>query len=91
MSYIKQRIIGDTIRLTWVSSGAVADQIGVTAYDSDESMVGSMSMSSSGNGHYYADYTLDNTPGYNVFQTTAWVSSYPYINRTKINKVLEEV
>jgi len=91
MSYIKQRIIGDTVRLTWVSSGAVADSIGVAAYDSDETVVGTVAMVSSGNGHYYGDYTLSNTPGYIVFQTTAWVSSYRYVNRVKLNKVLEEV
>jgi hypothetical protein len=48
-------------------------------------------MVSSGNGHYYADVTLPDTPGYYVGELVAEINGNPYKRRVKLKATHEEV
>jgi len=91
MSDIKNILIGDTVRLTWVSSGAVPSAISSSVFDGSDTLINSASMSSSGNGHYFSDYTVPSSTGYYVAQTDATLDGLPYKNRTKFKVVKQEV
>lgn len=88
---INKHLIGDTVRLTWVSSDITPSTILANVYNNAETLVGSGSMVSSGNGHYYYDYTIPNTTGYYVAETLATINSLPYKRRTKFKAVTGEV
>lgn len=88
---MRQVLIGDTVRITWISSGVSAEPINAAVYDGDEILVDSGSMTDSGNGHYFYDHTVVNTPGYYVAETTATVGTNPYKRRVKFQAVLEQV
>ncbi len=91
MSNIRSVLIGNTIRLTWISSGATPSPITAAIFTGSETLVSSVSMTDSGNGHYFADYTVSSLQGYFVYESTATINSLPYKNRTKYRTVLEEV
>lgn len=86
-----QILIGDTRKIRWVSSGAVATSIYFSVYNGAETLVDSATMTSSGNGFYYGMHTVPNTPGYYVVQTTAVVGGYTFKNRQRYRAVLEDV
>ena len=88
---IEEFIIGDTIELSWVSSGSSPSDIYAAVYDGDETMVDSMTLSSSGNGHYFFDYTLPTSTGYYVVEYVATISSNPYKSRKRFKTVRNEV
>ena len=91
MSFITKKLVGDTLTVTWVSSGVAPTTIAAAIYNGSDSMVNSISMTSSGNGHYYSTYTIPNTPGYYVAQTLATISGKPYKDRMKFKIVTGEV
>ena len=86
-----EKLIGDTIKVTWVSSGDVPSPILALIYTSSETLVSSVSMTSSGNGHYYSNYTIPNTPGFYVAETLATLDSLPYKRRVAFKAVTQEV
>ena len=90
MSRIPKRLIGDTLKVTWVHSGTTPTSIHAAIYDGSETLVNSMSMTSSGNGHYYSLYTLVDSLGYFVAETLATISGKPYKNRMKFKAVSGE-
>ena len=83
-------LIGNTIKVTWINSGAIPSAISTAIYNGSDTLVNSISMTSSGNGHYYSVYTLVNTPGFFVAETRAVVSGNPYINRLSFKAVTGE-
>lgn len=88
---VKNTLGGSTIKLTWISSGTTADSIGYAVYNGSESVVDSGTLTSSGNGHYYANHQTPNTPGYYAVEFTAHVGANPYKNRTAYRVILEDV
>ena len=88
---MKRYLIGDTIRLTWVSSDITPSTIIANVFDSSETLVDSGSMTSSGNGHYYFEHTISDTPAFYVSQTLATINGKPYKNRTRFQAILGEV
>jgi len=88
---MKRHLIGDTIQVTMVNSGVTPSTINCAVYDGSETLVDSGSMTSSGNGHYYFDHTVINTPGFYVAQTLAMINSKPYKNRIRFQAILAEV
>ena len=88
---IKKHLIGNTIRLTWVSSGITPSSIVASVYDSSETLVDSGTMTSSGNGHYYYDHTVISTPSFYVAEIIATINSKPYKNRNRFQAVKGEV
>lgn len=90
MSIIKKRLIGDTLQVTWVNSGFTPTSIHTAIYDGSETLVNSLTMTDSGNGHYFSLYTLPNSTGFYVAETVAIISGKPYKNRTKFKATTGE-
>lgn len=56
---IVNEYIGSTLRTTWVNSGVTASPISSALYNAtSNTLVSSVSMQSSGNGHYFGDILL---------------------------------
>ena len=83
-------LIGDTIQVTWINSGTTPSPIIAAVYNGSDTLVDSGAMTSSGNGHYYRDYTLPNTVGMYVAQTIGTINSNPYKNRVRFKAVKGE-
>lgn len=75
----------------WISSGQTASDIYVRTINNSETMVSSMTMTDSGNGHYYAFMTMPTTPGLYAGEVVATIGSKDYINKTRFRVVLNEV
>jgi len=90
MAQMKKFLIGNTLKVTWVNSGVTPSAISAAIYNGSDTLVNSVAMTSSGNGHYYSPYTLPNTPGYFVAETLATVSSNPYKDRMRFKAVTGE-
>lgn len=92
MASIKQVLVGNTVKITWVSSATVASQATARLLDGSDTMVESVAMTSSGNGHYYANIIIPSSGDrHYVAETTIWVNSFSYKKRSKIRAILEEV
>lgn len=88
---LKKHLIGDTIQITHINSGITPSAIVCAVYDGDETLVDSGTMTSSGNGHYYYNHTVINTPGFYVAETLSTISGNPYKNRIKFKAIKGEV
>jgi len=88
---MKRFVIGDTIKITWINSGVTPDSLIFSVYDGQESLVGSGTMTSSGNGHYFGFSTLPSSEGFYTAETRAEISSFPFIRRKKIRAIVEDV
>lgn len=88
---MKDVIIGDTVKVTWVSSGVTPTTLYAALFSGSETLISSVSMTSSGNGHYYANITIPDTPGYYASETKAVINGFPYIRKLKMNGVTGEV
>ena len=91
MASLKESLIGDTIVVTWVDSGVTPTSLYAALFSGSETLVNSVSMTSSGNGHFFGLITLPDTPGYYVTETLAEIESFPYKRRVKVRAVLGEV
>lgn len=69
---------GDTRQFKWISSGTAPTNAYAALFTGSETLVSSLSMTSSGNGHFYADITLPLSLGIYSGQTVATVSDKPY-------------
>lgn len=94
MSNIKSTLIGNTVKFTWIdSSVSLADSADFTIYSGSETIVNTGTLTSSGNGHYYANFTIPNSYdyGYYVAETLINVGGLPYKKRLNFKIVPEEV
>ena len=91
MSNIKTTLIGHTIRFTWVSSDVTPSDIYSVVRDGSETLVHSQTMISSGNGHYYLDYTIPDSAGYYAVEELAIINGKPYRHKFKIKATTGEV
>lgn len=92
MAEIKDFLVGDTVKLTWINSGVTVDgAIPWSMRNGAETVVSSGSMVSSGNGLHYAFATLPDTPGLYVAETIATISGYPFKRRAYMRATLGEV
>lgn len=78
---VREKIIGDTYRATWVSSASNPSPITSALIDKHEVVVSSIAAISSGNGFFYALHQLPTTPGFYTNEWRAVVGSYVYVNR----------
>ena len=83
-------LVGDTVKHTFINSGATASPITSSLLSGSETIISSQTATSSGNGHYYA-MTQINTPGYYVLQWNATISGNPYKRRLRIKAYNNEV
>ena len=88
---IKTTLIGDTIEITWVDSGVTPSDIHASLWTGSETLVNSLTMTDSLNGHFFALMTLPDDPGYYVAETLAVIQTFPYKRRVKVRAVLGEV
>lgn len=87
-----QVLPGDTIKLTWISSGTIVSSMSFTVIDGSEAIVSSASnMTDSGGGHWYADYIVPNSIGFYVAHSTAVINGKPYKRATRFQVALYEV
>jgi hypothetical protein len=82
---------GTTRKLTWVSSGVTADSIFVELFSGSETSVASYAGVDSGDGHYYANVLMPNTPGFYAYRWDVTVSGLPYINGGRFRVSANEV
>ena len=87
---VKKILVGDTFKMTWISSGAVASTISAAIYTGSETLISSGTGTNSGNGHYWRT-TLINTPGYYVQEWRAVISGNQQKRRQRFKVVLNEV
>ncbi len=88
---IERYLVADTRSFTWVSSGATASPISSSIISGSETIVNSMSAVDSGNGHYFANHTIPNTPGFYVNRWIAVVTANTYKREQCFKAVLGEV
>jgi len=86
MSTFTKVLIGDTIMFSWVNSG-VNMSPEFTAHDGEEALVESGTFTSSGNGHYYYDYTVTSS-GFFRLRGKGIVNSRDYIRQEIVKGVL---
>lgn len=87
----EQFLVGDTMKVTWINSGVTPTALVAKLYTGSETVVGSTSMTSSGDGHYFAAMTMPDTPGFYVLETLATIDGFPYKRRVKVQAVVEDV
>jgi hypothetical protein len=90
MSIQVKKLIGDTLKVTWVNSGVTPTSIYAAIYNGSDTLVNSVAMTSSGNGHYFSVWTVVDTPGFYVAETLAQISGNPYKNRIRFKAVKGE-
>lgn len=83
--------VGSTLRTTWVNSGATASMIYSALIDKDGILVSSVSQQSSGNGHYYSDIALPNSPGNYLNKQGGVIDSNTYVRWQIIKLIAPEV
>ena len=88
---MKKHLIGDTVKVTWVSSDVTPSAIVCSVFNGSEVLVDSGTMTSSGNGHYYYLHTVPDTAGFYVAQTLATINGDPYKRRVKYQAQRQEV
>ena len=84
MSYRKV-LIGNTIKFTWINSGVTMNPI-VGVYTGSGTLIDSGAMTSSGNGHYYYDHTV-NSGGYYNMVAIGSAAGNPYKRNLKIKGI----
>lgn len=93
MSYIDKFEAGDTIQLSWVDSSISAiDGSSLYVFSGSETVVATGTLTSSGNGHWYWDYTIDSGhQGYYRMRSVVTVGGNPYIRSTRFKVINNEV
>jgi len=88
---IPKYLAGNTVSMSWVSSGQTATTISVAIISGSETVVSSVAMTSSGNGHYYANVTLPATEGFYVREDLAVIDTKTYKVHKTIKITLQQV
>lgn len=70
--------VGSTLRATLVCSGATISSLSAALRDRSDTLVTSVAATSSGNGFYYADLPLPNTPQWLVNEWIGVISANTY-------------
>jgi hypothetical protein len=83
-------LTGDTATFTFISSGDTPSPITLAIIDKDDTVVSSVAMTDSGNGHYYANAYV-NTPGFYTAEWKATIGGNPYRRREPFQAVMLEV
>lgn len=84
MSY-KKVLIGDTIKFTWINSGVTMNPR-MTVFTGSETVVNTGTLTDSGAGHYYYNYTVDAAGYYNMVAVGS-AAGKPYKRNLKIKGV----
>lgn len=82
---------GTTRPISWINSGASPSAVSFSVLNGEDSAVSSVSMTNSGDGHYYSFVTFPTSEGFYVGKFQASISGLPYINRIPFRTVFQEV
>ncbi len=86
-------LIGDTMTVTWINSDVTPTDIHCAVFDgaNPETLVDSITMTASGNGHYWNWHTIPDTPGLYVVETLATIAARPFKRRIPYRAIIGEV
>jgi len=86
-------IAGDTIKFTAISSGDTFTSTRMNILTGSETVIASATLSSSGDGHYYYNYTIpySGPPGFYVGEMLMYVNSLSYIKKHRFKVTVGEV
>lgn len=80
-----EEMVGNTLKVTWVNSGVTPSAITSALIDRNETVVDSITATSSGNGFYYAPHTLPTSyVGFWVNEWDATINGKHYLRRQYI-------
>lgn len=82
---MREYALGDTVVFTWVNSGVSMSPF-LAVYDGNETLVNSITMTSSGNGHYFGLYTTTSL-GYYVGKMQGTLNAKPYVRPRRFKVV----
>jgi hypothetical protein len=88
---IVEAVAGDTIRFTFVSSGDTASPISSALYEGTETLISSITATSSGNGFYYASMSIPSSHPWLVNEWRATVNSVAQVSRQMVRVSRMEV
>lgn len=87
-----ETIAGDTLIFTWVNSGVTPSSILALLFTGSETLAHSVDMTSSGNGHYFANVPIpDSYDAYYAAETRAVIDGFTYKRRMKVHAELMQV
>ena len=84
-------IAGTTLRVTWVSSGAVPSSLYSRLVSGSEAMVHSATAIDSGNGHFYAVHPVPTSGGWYINEWVGIINANTYVNRQLVRAERLEV
>lgn len=70
--------IGSTVRVTLVCSGATISPAVSRIWTASDTLVGSLTATDSGGGHYYFDHAMPMTPGHYVNEVLGTINANTY-------------
>lgn len=82
---------GSTKKISWVSSGNVADSIYAALFTGSETLISSVAMTNSGNGFYWTRITMPDSNAFFVVETKAVVETFPFKKRKFVKTDMMEV
>ncbi len=90
---IKEFLRDSTLKITWIDSGTTPNSIHFNILDKSESILSSDNMVSSGNGHYFALFTIPNSFNFGFYnsETVAVIDNYPYRKKRPFRVIPGEV
>jgi len=92
MSNLKNVLVGDTFKQTFIASGTDPSVMVASILDGSEIIVSSGAGVNSLNGHFYRNVSGGvSTPGYYVSQWVATIGGLVYIRRRRFKAILGEV
>lgn len=81
---IVEAVAGDTIRFTLVSSGDTASPISSALYEGTETLISSVTATSSGNGFYYASMSIPSSHSWLVNEWRATIAGVVRVSRQMV-------
>jgi hypothetical protein len=88
---IPEFLPGDTFKFKWISSGTSVTDVFFNVFTGSETLVSSETMTNSGGGFWYINYTVPTSEGYYVAKTEATISGKPYKKARRFRVVNIEV
>lgn len=88
---MKKIFAGDTKQARWISSGQTVTSAYCAIFTGSETLVSSLALTDSGNGHFYRLFTAPSSYGLYVAEIGATVAGNTYIRRHAFKVIYLEV
>lgn len=86
-----ETIAGNTLRVTWCSSGVIAGALGSALWSGSETLINSVAAVDSGNGFYYALHNVPRSGGWYVNEWVGQIGVNTYVSRQLVKSFRLEV